>query len=151
MDKEGKIKLFISNIFNKGRFILQINTGAVLPLNHPRYYEGRVTILLKKRYNHIYKSIVEIERNKYFVDEDTFNKIEKYVRDNFNTLLKIVQNQNKETYYGGDETINIKIDSMYIKLSIPNASNEIERAFLRKFKTTIIKMLSNENNIVNSN
>lgn len=38
---------FVSAIRNKGMFYLEIYSGAVIPITHPRYYEDR------KKYNFI--------------------------------------------------------------------------------------------------
>ena len=142
---------FVSAIRNKGMFYLGIYSGAVIPITHPRYYEGRKNITLYKdiEYNHIYNTKVEIEKNKYFVDDDTFNKVIEYIKNNFNKLIHIALNQSNEMYDGVSHSINIKIGSILLNLSTLNTQNEEEREFLNKFENEIVKILSIENNLIN--
>lgn len=132
-------------------FYLEIYSGAVIPITHPRYYEGRKNITLYKDivYNHIYNTKVEIEKNKYSVDDDTFNKVIEYIKNNFNRLIQIAINQSNEMYEGVSHTISIKIGSILLNLSTLNTQNEEEREFLNQFENEIIKILSNENNLIN--
>lgn len=142
---------FVSAIRNKGMFYLEIYSGAVIPITHPRYYEDRKNITLYKDivYNHIYNTKVEIEKNKYSVDDDTFNKVIEYIKNNFNRLIQIAINQSNEMYDGVSHTISIKIGSILLNLSTLNTQNEEEREFLNQFENEIIKILSNENNLIN--
>lgn len=144
-------EIFVSAIRNKGMFYLEIYSGAVIPITHPRYYEGRKNITLYKDivYNHIYNTKVEIEKNKYSVDDETFNKVIEYIKNNFNRLIQIAINQSNEMYDGVSHTISIKIGSILLNLSTLNTQNEEEREFLNQFENEIIKILSNENNLIN--
>ena len=146
-----KSEIFVSAIRNKGMFYLEIYSGAVIPITHPRYYEGRKNITLYKDivYNHIYNTKVEIEKNKYSVDDETFNKVIEYIKNNFNRLIQIAINQSNEMYDGVSHTISIKIESILLNLSTLNTQNEEEREFLNQFENEIIKILSNENNLIN--
>lgn len=146
-----KSEIFVSAIRNKGMFYLEIYSGAVIPITHPRYYEGRKNITLYKDivYNHIYNTKVEIEKNKYSVDDETFNKVIEYIKNNFNRLIQIAINQSNEMYDGVSHTISIKIGSILLNLSTLNTQNEEEREFLNQFENEIIKILSNENNLIN--
>lgn len=142
---------FVSAIRNKGMFYLGIHSGAVIPITHPRYYEGRKNITLYKDivYNHIYNTKVEIEKNKYSIDDDTFNNVIEYIKNNFNKLIQIALNQSNEMYDGVSHSINIKIGSILLNLSTLNTQNEEEREFLNQFENEIVKILSNENNLIN--
>ena len=116
---------FFSAIRNKGMFYLEIYSGAVIPITHPRYYEGRKNITLYKDiiYNYIYNTKVEIEKNKYSVDDDTFNKVIEYIKNNFNRLIQIAINQSNEMYDGVSHAISIKIGSILLNLSTLNTQN----------------------------
>lgn len=145
-----KNEKFVSAIRNKGMFYLGIYSGAVIPITHPRYYEGRKNITLYKDivYNHAYNTKVEIEKNKYSVDDDTFNKVIEYIKNNFNKLIQIALNQSNEMYVGVSHTISIKIGSILLNLSTLNTQNEEDREFLNQLENEIIKLLSNENNLI---
>ena len=52
-------------------------------------------------------------------------------------------------YDGVSHTISIKIGSILLNLSTLNTQNEEEREFLNQFENEIIKILSNENNLIN--
>lgn len=140
----------VSAIRNKGMFYLGIYSGAVIPITNPRYYDGRKNITLYKDivYNHIYKAEVEIEKNKYSIDDNIFNKVIEYIKNNFNKLIQIAINQSNEMYDGVSHTISIKIGSILLNLSTLNTQSEEEREFLNQFENEVVKILSNENNLI---
>lgn len=110
--------------------------------------EKNITLYKDIVYNHIYNTKVEIEKNKYSVDDDTFNKVIEYIKNNFNRLIQMAINQSNEMYEGVSHTISIKIGSILLNLSTLNTQNEEEREFLNQFENEIIKILSNENNLI---
>ena len=51
-------------------------------------------------------------------------------------------------YDGVSHIISIKTGSILLNLSTLNTQNEEEREFLKQFENEIIKILSNENNLI---
>ena len=131
-------------IFNKDSFILKIDEGAVIPMHHPHYYNNRKNIELYKCYRDIH-STVEIEKSTYFISYDTFNKVEKFVRDNFDTLVEIAKRQENEDYEGGYNRIIVKVDAILIIIDAYNTTNKEDFNYINLFKKQIVDMLTKNN------
>ena len=132
------------HVFNPDSFILEIYEGAVIPMHHPHYYKDRKNIELYKCYRDIH-STVEIEKSTYFISYDTFNKVEKFVRDNFDTLVEIAKREKLEHIEGVDDRIIVKVDAILIIIDVYNTTNKEDFNYLTLFKKQIIDMLTNNN------
>lgn len=131
-------------IFNKDSFILKIDEGAVIPIHHPHYYNNRKNIELYKCYRDIH-SAVEIEKSTYFISYDTFNKVEKFIRDNFDTLVEIAKRQENKNYEGGYNRIIVKVDAILIIIDAYNTTNKEDFNYINLFKKQIVDMLTKNN------
>ena len=142
--KKNENDSFSSVLNNKGMFHLSIISGAVLPITHPRFYEGRKNIILDKdlENNYVYRQDIEIEKDKYHIDEQTIDEIIEYVKINFNKLLEIAANQSMEMYDGVVHSINVKLGSIYLTLSELNTTSEEDNQFLGKFEEMIVEILT---------
>lgn len=50
-------EIFINGLMHKGSFIVYWYAGAVLPKNHPRYYDGRIEVNIIKVFDDFYGKI----------------------------------------------------------------------------------------------
>lgn len=135
---------FVSILNNKGIFHLSISSGAVVPITHSKYYEGKKHIVIDKdlENNYVSKQEVEIEKDKYSIDESAINEVIEYTKSNFNKLLETATNQSMEMYDGVSHSINIKMGSIYLTLSPLNAKSSADSSFLNNFEKKIIEILT---------
>ena len=135
---------FISMLNNKGMFHLSISSGVVVPMNHPKYYEGRKNIVLDKdeKNNYIGRRKIEIGKDKYNIDESVIDEVIGYTKTNFDKLIDVAENQSIEMYDGVSHNIDIKIGSIYLTLSELNTKTEEDRLFLNDFESKIIEILT---------
>lgn len=135
---------FISMLNNKGMFHLSICSGAVVPKNHPKYYEGRKHIILDKdlENNYVSRQDIKIGKDNYNIDGSVIDEIIEYIKTNFNKLLEIAVNQSMEMYDGVSHSINIKLGSIYLTLSSLNTNAEEDKLFLNNFENKIIEILT---------
>lgn len=135
---------YIQKLFDKNSFFLEIYSGAVLPMNHPNYYNGRKEISLNKSYNNIHCT-VKIEKNDYSISNDVFNRVEEIVKNNFDKLLEVAKRQSNEMYDGIIDSLNIKVGSILIMLSSSNATNEEDFNYINLFINQIVDLLKQNN------
>ena len=135
---------YIQKLFDKNSFFLEIYSGAVLPMNHPNYYNGRKEISLNRSYNNIH-STIKIEKNDYSISNDVFNKVEEIVKTNFDKLLEVAKRQSNEMYDGIIDSLNIKVGSILIMLSSSNATNEEDFNYINLFINQIVDLLKQNN------
>lgn len=127
-----KNETFIRVLMSKDSFMINWYEGAVLPKNHPNYYNDRIDVDIKNLYGNI-----NFEKNEYQITEELVHKLYNYVETNINELIKISLNQNAEMYEGVAETLSIKYKSIFINISELNASSEEEKNLIRNIKNNI--------------
>ncbi len=131
-------------LFNKNGFYLEIRSGAILPILHPHYYDGRVDIILDKHFGKINCS-AKIGQNEYSVNEEQFNKIKQIIKEKLELLYEIAKKQSDEIY---EETYNnmlIKFNSILLNISFNNINNEKDYNVLSQLKNTIINIIIPKN------
>lgn len=141
--KENYIKQleeFANRLKNPNTVFIAWYEGAVIPIHNPRYYDGRKSIFLCKEFNKI-SSTIEIEKNKYNIDEEQFNQIESYTVSVFKKLIDITIRQDNEHYYGSSNNIDIKLGSVYIMLDLHNIKNEEDVEFIENYKENLEKII----------
>ena len=145
-----KNEMFIRELMSKDSFMINWLEGAVLPKNHPNYYNGRIDVDIKNLCGNI-----NFEKNEYQITEELVHKLYNYIEANINELIKISLNQNAEMYAGVVETLSIKYKSIFINISELNASSEEEKELIRNVKNNIKTIILEnsklkENNDINN-
>ena len=143
-------EIFIRELMSKDSFMINWFEGAVLPKNHPNYYNGRIDVDIKNLCGNI-----NFEKNEYQITEELVHKLYNYIEANINELIKISLNQNAEMYAGVAETLSIKYKSIFINISELNASSEEEKELIRNVKNNIKTIILEnsklkENNDINN-
>lgn len=123
MNNETISRELYNIVYNKSYFMISWYEGAVLPENHPNYYDGRIDIKISKNINQFYGNI-NIEKDEYKISSEIVDSLYNYIDTNINRLTKIALNQNTEDYAGVADSLNIKYKSIYISISGLNATNE---------------------------
>ena len=131
---------FINEVLSKNSFILEWKKGAVLPEEHPNYYNGRINISIKRNYDNIY-GYITIEKEEYKITNQLFEKIYNYIASNIEKLIKIALNQSEEMYNGVSNSLRIKYKSIYINISELNTSNQEEIDYIKEIKEEIKKII----------
>lgn len=127
-----KNEIFIRELMSKDSFMINWFEGAVLPKNHPNYYNGRIDVDIKNLNGNI-----NFEKNEYQITEELVHKLYNYIESIINELIKISLNQNAEMYAGVAETLSIQYKSIFINISELNASSEEEKNAIKKIKNNI--------------
>ena len=133
---------FIRDLNTTGLFMFDWSCGAVLPLNHPNYYNGRVEISIRKFMNDEYGNI-EIEKNKYEISSEIVNKIYNYVEKNIDKLINITLNQSEEAYDGAYDHVCIKYKSVYLDIDSNNIKNSDDLKLVSEFKEFVKDLILN--------
>lgn len=133
-----------TRLFNKGGFYLEIRSGAVLPIKHPHYYDGRVDIVLDDHFGKPNCS-AKIEKNEYSVNDEQFNEIKQLIKDNFNLLFEIAKKQTDEMYSGTYNSMLIKFNSVLLNISPDNVTNEHDFKAFNELKSTIMDIIIPKN------
>lgn len=101
-------------------FYIKINKGSVLPMEHPNYNEGRISIKIYDIDNYS----IKIEGQDYNIKTiELINKIKQFVNDNFEDLVNISKAEDNmfldsKAYEGGvAKTIEIKLGQLLIKIN----------------------------------
>lgn len=128
-------------LYNKSFFMINWNEGAVLPLNHPNYYDGRINIKIIKDYDNTTGNI-NIEKEEYNITSDKVDTLYEYIENNINKITNIALKQNTETYAGVADNLNIKYKSIYISLSGTNATCEEDYNEINNIKNDIKNILT---------
>lgn len=139
-DFNKKNEIFIRELTNKGSFMINWFEGSILPIDHPKYYDGRIEVIIRKEFNNSYGKI-SFGRNEYQISDEIVNKLYNYVENNIEKLFKISLNQNTTMYEGGNESLSIKYNSIYITISRTNASSESEKDEIESIKNDIKNIL----------
>ena len=132
-------------IFSKDCFYLEIRSGAVLPIEHPRYYDGRVDITIDEQFNNSH-CFAKIQKDEYTVDREQLTKIKQLVRQKFDILIEIAKKQTTEMYDGTYNTILIKINSILLNLSLDNVKNDDDYNTLSDLKKSIMSIIIPKSN-----
>lgn len=148
-DINQKNEIFIRELMNKNSFMLDWYAGAVVPKHHPRYYDGRIEVNIRKAFNSSYGNI-NFGKDEYQVSNELVNNLYNYIETNINKLIKISLNQSTEMYEGVRDVLRIKFKSIYISISGINASSEEEKNEIAKIKEDL-KNIITVNKVVNNN
>lgn len=145
-DKEyvKELEKLEKRLFNKGGFYLEIRSGAVLPIKHPHYYDGRVDIVLDDHFGKPNCS-AKIEKNEYSVNDEQFNKIKQLIKDNFNLLFEIAKKQTDEMHSETYNSMLIKFNSVLLNISPDNVTNEHDFKAFNELKNTIMDIITPKN------
>ena len=121
-------------------FFVKYFAGAVVPIKSPHYYNGRVNISLEKRFWKI-KCVAEIEREKYDISKEQFDKIKKYIICNIDKLKQIALNQTKEQIDGVYNRIKIGYRLKRFSISIYNVKSQEDAMFIAEVEEKIKNMI----------
>lgn len=145
-DKEyvKELEKLEKRLFNKGGFYLEIRSGAVLPIKHPHYYDGRVDIVLDDHFGKPNCS-AKIEKNEYSVNDEQFNKIKQMIKEKFNLLFEIAKKQTDEMYSGTYNSMLIKFNSVLLNISPDNVTNENDFNVFNELKSAIMDIIIPKN------
>ena len=135
-----KNESFIRDLNNKESFMFSWQTGGVLPTFHPKYYDGRINVEIRRIYDESYGNI-NFEKEEYQISDDLVNNLYNYIENNIEKLIKLALNQTDEMYEGVSHNLGIKYKSIYISLSIFNTKSDEE-------KQDIIKIEEDLKNII---
>lgn len=136
-DVNQKNEIFIRELMNKDSFMLDWYAGAILPKHHPRYYEGRIEVIIRNAFNSSYGTI-NFGKDEYQISDDLVKNLYNYIESNIDKLIKIALNQSTEMYECGTrDVLRIKFKSLYISISGRNASSEEEKNEIYKIKEEI--------------
>lgn len=133
---------FVELVTNKDSFFVEIHSGAVLPIDHPNYYNGRIDISLCREFKNI-ECNAQIEKERYLVSDNTFSMIENYIKENLDKLINIAKNQTSEMYEGVSENIYIKCGSILLLISSTNVKNQEDFNCLGELIQNIFNMIKN--------
>ncbi|MBR2712625.1 MAG: hypothetical protein IKE73_02825 [Bacilli bacterium] len=136
-------EIFIRELMNKDSFMFDWYAGAVIPKHHPRYYDGRIEVNIRKVFNSSYGNI-NFGRDKYQVNDEVVNNLYNYIETNIDKLIKISLNQSTEMYEGVSDSLRIKYKSIYISISEINAISDEEKEEIRNIKEDLKAILITE-------
>lgn len=137
---EERRKFFEERIYDKTCFFIEINSGAVIPIFNPNYY-NRVEISLSYDYRTPQNKVL-IHNKEYSIKEEQFKRIQQMVEENFSKLIEITKNQKPNDIAGTYNTIRIKLGSIFLDISEYSVSSEEEQKYLIEFEEQIINILS---------
>lgn len=140
------LEQYIQCIFNNDSFLIEINKGVVLPIHHPDYYKDRITIKIIRNFNE-YFHLIEIGKNKYEINSNIINNIEKIISENFDRFINIAREQNNSSFViGGTYSWTIKCGSITLKINY-DSLNDSDKQFLNSLYDNIKKEIEeNKNN-----
>ncbi len=140
---DQKNEIFIRELMNKDSFMFDWYAGAVIPKHHPRYYDGRIEVNIRKVFNSSYGNI-NFGRDEYQVNDEVVNNLYNYIETNIDKLIKISLNQSTEMYEGVSDSLRIKYKSIYISISEINAISDEEKEEIRNIKEDLKAILITE-------
>ena len=126
--------------YNKSYFMVNWYEGAVLPENHPNYFDGRINIKITKQFDN-YHGNINISKDEYPLTEEIVNKLYDYIEKNINRLINISLKQNDEAYDGVADSLDIKYKSIYLTISGLNATTEEDYNEINNIKNDIKNIL----------
>lgn len=140
-DYNKKNEIFIRELMNKSSFMLDWYAGAVVPKHHPRYYDGRIEVNIRKVFNNSYGN-VSFGKDEYQISDEIINNLYNYIENNINKLIKLSLNQTTEMYEGVSDCLRIKYKSIYISISRINAISDEEKSEIENIKFEIKKIIT---------
>lgn len=150
-DINQKNEIFIRELMNKDSFMLDWYAGAILPKHHPRYYEGRIEVIIRNAFNSSYGTI-NFGKDEYQISYDLVKNLYNYIESNIDKLINIALNQSTEMdEWGTRDVLRIKFKSLYISISGINASSEEEKNKINRIKEDIKKIIINESTLKENN
>lgn len=148
IDKKNEI--FIRDLMNKNCFMIDWHEGAVIPKTHPRFYDGRIEVSIRKSFNNSYGNI-SFGKDEYQVSDEVVDKLYNYVETNIDRLIKISLNQNTEMYEGVSDNVFIKFKSIYVSLSGLNTTSEEEKNTIKNIKNDLKNIILNSSALKEDN
>lgn len=145
-DINKKNEIFIRNLMDKDSFMIDWFEGAVLPKNHPDYYNDRIDVDIKNS-----SGTISFDSDKYHITEELVYKLYTFVESNIDKLIKIALNQKTEMYAGVAERLAIKYKSIYINISEINASTEEEKSIIKNIKNNIKNIILSNSSLEEEN
>lgn len=136
MNKEINYEKFVKELRTKDAFMLDWLEGAVLPVNHPNYYVGRVDVSIRKIGNKAYGTI-KIQKEEYELSQENFKEIYNLIEKNIKRLIKITLSQNNENYNDVYDNIIIKYKSVYVDIRKSNITKDSDFKFVKKLEDKI--------------
>ena len=130
---------FMRYLYDKQTFMFYWYAGAVLPLNHPHYYDGRIIVDIKNRFGLTGK--INHEKEEYELTQELYLKLENLVSNNIDRLIKIALNQNSIMIDGVSNHMSIKYKSVFLNISKFNCSDEEDRNYLESFENELMNIL----------
>lgn len=149
-DINKKNEIFIRELMNKDSFMLDWYAGAVVPKNHPRYYDGRIEVSIRKAFGSSY-GIINFGKDEFQISDELVSNLYNYIETNIDKLIKISLNQNTEMYEGGRDVLRIKYKSIYISINGVNASSEEEKNEIYKIKDNIKNIILSSSSLEEKN
>ena len=126
--------------YNKSYFMVNWYEGAVLPENHPNYFDGRINIKITKQFDN-FNGNINISKDEYPLTKEVVNKLYEYIDKNINRLINISLKQNDEAYDGVADSLDIKYKSIYLTISGLNATTEEDYNEINNIKNDIKNIL----------
>lgn len=140
-DEYKNINRELYNIaYNKSYFMVNWYEGAVLPENHPNYFDGRINIKITKQFDN-FNGNINISKDEYPLTKEVVNELYEYIEKNINRLINISLKQNDEAYDGVADSLDIKYKSIYLTISGLNATTEEDFNEINNIKNDIKNIL----------
>ena len=114
---------FIDVLLDKNSFILELFSGATLPISHPNYYDKRLSIRLIQS-DIINDTSVKIEKDTYKINNEKIEKIKSILFKDFSSMISIALRQKNEMFVGGGTSLHIKINAVNISIDYNNISSD---------------------------
>ena len=86
-------------VYNNHYFLVKISEGAVLPENHPNFYDGRTDIKITKQFDS-YNWNINIGRDKYEITNDIVDSLYSFIEKNIDKMFSLALNQYDEGVSG---------------------------------------------------
>ena len=141
---------FIRELMNKGSFMLDWIDGAVLPKDHPHYYDGRIDVSIRKVFNSSYGNI-SFDKDEYQISDELVSNLYNYIETNIDKLIKLSLNQSADMYEGVVKRLSIKYKSIYIDVREINASSEEEKNAIKNIKNDIKNIVLSNSKLKDDN
>ena len=132
---------FITTLFDKKSFILQLFSGTVVPVTQENYYHDRIEINLiqGEEFNNY---SVQIEKNQYDINHDKLENIKTLLMKNFSKLIEVSLHQETKIYFGGGTNLNIKIKGVYIMIDRNSLTPE-DKQFIDDIIKQLVEIIKN--------
>lgn len=135
-----ELKKLEKRLYSKDCFFLEIRSGAVLPIEHPHYYDNRLNVLIDEQFNNL-NSTINIQKEDYKINREQLSKIKSLIKDKFDILIELAKKQTTEIYDGTYNRISVKINSVFLNLSLDNVTSEDDYNILTDLKKNILGII----------